>query len=537
MSDLEPRLTRNWGDPGAARVDGYVAAGGYEGLRRALTMAPGDIIETVKASGLRGRGGAGFPTGMKWGFVPTDTGKPTYVVVNFDESEPGTCNNRELAEREPHRLLEGTAIAALAIGCTTAFIYVRGEYLWQSIVLERAVGEAYAEGYLGSDVLGSGTRIDVVLHRGAGAYICGEETALLNSLEGLRGQPRLRPPFPAVEGLYASPTVINNVETLMNVPDIVVRGADWFRSVGTEKSPGTKMVTISGKVERPGNYEIALGMPFREVLDDLAGGVLDGRALKAWTPGGLLHADAHRRARGCGDRLRVAGGRGLDARHRRDHGDGRDRLRGGLRHPDGRVLRPRVLREVHALPRGVVVGHAGAGAGRTGARARGRPPADGGDGHEHPVPGVLRAGRRHGVGDRTRRCSTSARSSRSTCGWGVARCSASTRRCRREPRGGDAHDRRQGGLRARRHADHPGRRTRRRADPAVLRPPVPGARGRVPSVLRAGRGPAEARDVVHRAGGAGDGRAHAGDARGRRGRAAGQHRVPAPEPPARLPDL
>jgi NADH-quinone oxidoreductase subunit F len=283
---VEPRLTRNWSNADAVGIDGYVAAGGYAGLRTAVTMSDADIVEVVKASGLRGRGGAGFPTGMKWGFVPRDTGKPTYVVVNFDESEPGTCNNRELAEREPHRLLEGTAIAARAIGCETAFIYVRGEYLWQSIVLERAIAEAYEKGYLGADVAGSGTRIDVVLHRGAGAYICGEETALLNSLEGLRGQPRLRPPFPAVEGLYASPTVINNVETLMNVPDIVERGADWFREVGTEKSPGTKMVTISGKVERPGNYEIALGTPFREVLEELGGGMLGGGTLKAWTPGG-----------------------------------------------------------------------------------------------------------------------------------------------------------------------------------------------------------------------------------------------------------
>jgi NADH-quinone oxidoreductase subunit F len=249
-------------------------------------MTDADIVDLVKASGLRGRGGAGFPTGMKWGFVPRDTGKPTYVVVNFDESEPGTCNNRELVEREPHRLLEGTAISALAIGCDRTFIYVRGEYLWQSIVLERAIAEAYSAGFLGENVCGSGARIDVVLHRGAGAYICGEETALLNSLEGLRGQPRLRPPFPAVEGLYASPTVINNVETLMNVPDIVARGAEWFRSLGTEKSPGTKMVTISGKVERPGNFEVPLGTSFRTVLEDLAGGVLGGRALKAWTPGG-----------------------------------------------------------------------------------------------------------------------------------------------------------------------------------------------------------------------------------------------------------
>jgi NADH-quinone oxidoreductase subunit F len=284
--DFEPRLTRNWKDPSAIGLDGYVAAGGYTGLRQALDMADADIVEQVKASGLRGRGGAGFPTGMKWGFVPRDTGKPTYVVVNFDESEPGTCNNRELVEREPHRLLEGTAIAALAIGCETAYIYVRGEYLWQSIVLERAIAEAYTGGYLGADICGSDKRVDVVLHRGAGAYICGEETALLNSLEGLRGQPRLRPPFPAVEGLFASPTVINNVETLMNVPDIITNGVEWFRAVGTEKSPGSKLLTISGKVERPGNYEIPLGTPFSAVLEELAGGMLGGRALKAWTPGG-----------------------------------------------------------------------------------------------------------------------------------------------------------------------------------------------------------------------------------------------------------
>jgi NADH-quinone oxidoreductase subunit F len=293
--DFAPRLTRHWAEPEAVTIDGYVERGGYAGLRAALEKAPGDVIDIVKASGLRGRGGAGFPTGMKWGFVPKGTGKPTYVVVNFDESEPGTCNNRELVEREPHRLLEGAAIAALAIECQTVYVYVRGEYLWQSIVVQRAIEEAYAKGYLGADVLGSGTRVDVVLHRGAGAYICGEETALLNSLEGLRGQPRLRPPFPAVEGLYASPTVINNVETLMNVPDILERGADWFRELGTEKSPGTKMVTISGKVERPGNYEIPLGTPFRVVLEELAGGMLGGGTLKAWTPGGsstpLLTAD------------------------------------------------------------------------------------------------------------------------------------------------------------------------------------------------------------------------------------------------------
>jgi NADH-quinone oxidoreductase subunit F len=294
--DFEPRLTRNWNDLAAVGLDGYVDQGGYQGLRKALEMSGAELVQIVKDSGLRGRGGAGFPTGMKWSFVPQDTGKPTYVTVNFDESEPGTCNNRELGEREPHRLIEGTAIAARAIECHTAFIYVRGEYLWQGIVLQRALEEAYAGGYLGTGICGGDYDLDIVLHRGAGAYICGEETALLNSLEGLRGQPRLRPPFPAVEGLYASPTVINNVETLMNVPDIVVKGADWFRSLGTDKSPGTKMFTISGKVERPGNYEIPMGTPFRVLLEELGGGVLDGRSLKAFTPGGsstpLLTADS-----------------------------------------------------------------------------------------------------------------------------------------------------------------------------------------------------------------------------------------------------
>jgi NADH-quinone oxidoreductase subunit F len=264
-------------------IEGYREKGGYEALRNALNMEPAEIIETVKTAGLRGRGGAGFPAGTKWSFVPADTGKPTYVVVNFDESEPGTCNNRELVDRDPHRLLEGTAIAALAIRCRTAFIYVRGEYLAQSLVLERAIREAYDDSWLGRGIGGTDVDLDVILHRGAGAYICGEETALLSSLEGFRGQPRLRPPFPAVEGLYASPTVINNVETLMSVPDIVLRGPEWFRELGTEKSPGTKLFTISGKVERPGNYELPLGTPQRVLREVQAGGVLGGGAGEEWT--------------------------------------------------------------------------------------------------------------------------------------------------------------------------------------------------------------------------------------------------------------
>jgi NADH-quinone oxidoreductase subunit F len=279
-------VTANWDDPNVAGIDGYLAAGGYEGLRAALAMTPAEVIDLVKTSGLRGRGGAGFPTGVKWSFVPQDTGKSTYVVANFDESEPGTFNNREIIEREPHRFLEGMAIAAYAVQSHLAFVYCRGEFLWPGEILDAAIREAYAKGVFGASLLGSDFELEVVLHRGAGAYICGEETALLSSLEGYRGQPRLRPPFPAVEGLYASPTLINNVETLATVPSILTRGPEWFTRIGTEKSPGTKIFSVSGKVERPGNYELPLGTPLRTLLEDHAGGMLGGRRLKAWTPGG-----------------------------------------------------------------------------------------------------------------------------------------------------------------------------------------------------------------------------------------------------------
>jgi NADH-quinone oxidoreductase subunit F len=288
-------ITAHWGDESVRSLEGYEATGGYAALRKALAMPPEDVIAVVKDSGLRGRGGAGFPTGMKWSFVPQDTGKPTYVTVNFDESEPGTANNRELMEREPHQMLEGALIAAYAIRCHTVFVYCRGEFLWPGTVVQGAIDELYGAGYAGSGIMGSDFDVDVIVHRGAGAYICGEETALLSSLEGFRGQPRLRPPFPAVEGLYAAPTVINNVETLCNVPHIVNNGAEWFRRQGTEKAPGTKMFTISGKVERPGNYELPLGTPFRVLLEEFGGGVLGGKRLKAWTPGGsstpMLSAD------------------------------------------------------------------------------------------------------------------------------------------------------------------------------------------------------------------------------------------------------
>ena len=279
-------ITADWGNPDVVPIDGYMAGGGYEGLRAALGMTSAEVIEIVKASGLRGRGGAGFPTGVKMSFVPQDTGKPTYAVANFDESEPGTFNNRELVERGPHQFLEGLAIAAYAIGSHEAYVYCRGEFLHPGRVLAEAIREAYAKGVFGSSMLGSGWELNVVMHRGAGAYICGEETALLSSLEGYRGQPRLRPPFPAVEGLFACPTLVNNVETLCNVPHILRNGAEWFAKIGPAKSPGTKVFSESGKVERPGNYEMPMGTPLRTLLDEHAGGVLGGRRLKAWTPGG-----------------------------------------------------------------------------------------------------------------------------------------------------------------------------------------------------------------------------------------------------------
>jgi NADH-quinone oxidoreductase subunit F len=286
VAEFEPVLTARWGIDGADRIDGYLEAGGYSALKKALATSPGDVIEAVKASGLRGRGGAGFPTGMKWDFIPKDRPGEVYVVCNADEGEPGTFKDRELLERDPHQLIEGIAIASYAVGCRTAFVYMRGEFLFPSLQLERAIGEAYDRGYLGEGIAGSDVDLDIVLHRGAGSYECGEETALLESLEGRRGQPRLRPPFPAVEGLYRSPTVINNVETLSTVPHIIERGADWFASIGPEKSTGTKIFCLSGRVARPGNYEAPMGTPARVIIDDLAGGVPDGKRIKAWTPGG-----------------------------------------------------------------------------------------------------------------------------------------------------------------------------------------------------------------------------------------------------------
>ncbi|MDZ7373052.1 MAG: NADH-quinone oxidoreductase subunit NuoF [candidate division KSB1 bacterium] len=272
---------------GSHRLDVYERHGGYQAIRKVLAdYSPEAVIEEVKRSRLRGLGGAGFPTGLKWSFVPKQTTKPKYVVVNADEGEPGTFKDRYIMMNVPHNLLEGIMIAAYAIGAHTAFIYLRGEYVRPRRRLEQAIAEAYAKGYLGESIFGSGYRLDVWLHLGAGAYICGEETALLESLEGKKGWPRLKPPFPASVGAFGCPTIVNNVETLSYVPHIIRRGAEWFASLGTERSGGARILSISGHVQRPGIYEVSMDTTLREAIFDCAGGIREGRSLKAVIPGG-----------------------------------------------------------------------------------------------------------------------------------------------------------------------------------------------------------------------------------------------------------
>jgi len=272
----------------------YEEQGGYRSLKKAFAQKPEEIVEAVKASGLRGRGGAGFPTGLKWSFLAKDV-FPRYLCCNADESEPGTCKDRELMLKNPHMLIEGMILCAYACRIETGYNYLRGEFHDLNVIMEKAMEDAYAKGYLGKNILGSGFNFDLYTHLGAGAYICGEESALLNSLEGERGEPRMKPPFPAVEGLYAKPTVVNNVETLCVVPYIVNEGAEKYASLGTEKSKGTKLVSVSGHVKKPGNYEVVLGTPIREIIYDLAGGIRNDNKLKAFIPGGssvpMLPAD------------------------------------------------------------------------------------------------------------------------------------------------------------------------------------------------------------------------------------------------------
>ncbi len=278
-------LFDNIDEPGLNTLEVYERRGGYRSLRTALSMSREDLTATIMDSNIRGRGGAGFPAGRKISFLPKGD-MQKYLVCNADESEPGTFKDRELMQKSPHMLVEGVMIAAYAGGISTAFIYIRGEYQLQADILEAAIAEAQAAGYCGEDIMGTGTSISLVLHRGAGAYICGEETGLLDSLEGKRGNPRLKPPFPAVEGLYAGPTLINNVETLATLPHIVAMSGAEYAKIGVEGSTGTKLISISGDVRRPGNYEIELGTPSREIIYDLAGGPPSGRPVKFWFPGG-----------------------------------------------------------------------------------------------------------------------------------------------------------------------------------------------------------------------------------------------------------
>lgn len=284
----EKILTEHFGLGNFFKIDVYLENKGYEAVKKALSgMKPEEILEEVKAANLRGRGGAGFPAGVKWGFVPKDTEKPKYLCVNADEGEPGTFKDRYIMTHNPHLLIEGIIITSFCVGIHTAFIYIRGEYEAVALRLEQAISETYAKGFLGKDILGTGFDLDVYVHRGAGAYICGEETALLESLEGKRGNPRLKPPFPASVGLFGCPTVINNVETVSNIPSIVLNGAAWFCKAGLPKDGGTRIFGVSGMVKNPGIYELPMGTNLKDIIFQHAGGIVEGKKLKAVIPGGM----------------------------------------------------------------------------------------------------------------------------------------------------------------------------------------------------------------------------------------------------------
>lgn len=295
-SPLEVKvLTRRFELENPQSIDTYLASDGYKAFMKAVAMTPDDIINEVKTSNLRGRGGAGFPTGMKWSFVPKNVDKPKYIVVNADESEPGTCKDRLLIENDPHGLIEGILIAGLAVGAKTGYIYIRGEYRYLIDIMQAAIDEAYARGWLGKDINGTGIEFNLYTHSGAGAYECGEESALLESLEGKRGIPRIRPPFPAVAGLYQCPTVLNNVETFSAVPPIILNGGQWFADLGTPKNGGTRLFCLSGHINKPGVYELPMGFNLLRMINEVGGGMWNGKKLKAVIPGGsscpLLRAD------------------------------------------------------------------------------------------------------------------------------------------------------------------------------------------------------------------------------------------------------
>ena len=350
---MERILTRWLDIPDLRKLDVYLANNGYKAARKAFfEMSTDDIINEVKNSNLRGRGGAAFPTGVKWSFIPKDSKKPVYVCVNGDESEPGTFANRYEFENDPHGIIEGILIACRAVGSHTAYIYMRGEFTVQKRSMDAALAEARAAGYVGKDVMGSGYGVDIWTHKGAGAYICGEESALLESLEGKRGYPRNRPPFPAIVGAFGCPTVVNNIETLSNVPHIINRGAAWYKAIGPEKSPGTKLVCLSGHVNKPGLYELPMGTPMKDIIYDVGGGILGGKTLKGVIPGGssfpVLNKEEAERAIFDFDSMRTIGSAmGSGVRHRHGRRYLHDRYAAG----DRALLSSRIVRTVHAVPR------------------------------------------------------------------------------------------------------------------------------------------------------------------------------------------
>ena len=556
QTPLAPVLSRFWDDPKSWTLETYRRNDGYQALQKALKMKPDDVITAVKDSGLRGRGGAGFATGTKWSFIPQrDSGpaaKPHYLVVNADESEPGTCKDIPLMLATPHVLVEGVIIASYAIRASHAFIYVRGEVLPVLRRLQNAVAEAYAAGFLGRDIAGSGYDLELVVHAGAGAYICGEETALLDSLEGRRGQPRLRPPFPAVAGLYGCPTVINNVETIASVPPIILNGVDWFRSMGTEKSPGFTLYSLSGHVTRPGQYEAPLGITLRELLD-YAGGVRAGHQLKFWTPGGsstpLLtdeHLDVPLDYEGVGAAGSMLGTKALEIFDEttcvvRPCGRWTDFYKHescGKCTPcrEGTFWLGQIYQRLetgHGTPRIWTSCSTSADA------ILGKSFCALGDGAASPVASSIQIlPRRIRRTRRGRRLSVRPQAVHARRRTEAMR--DPNRGHRREgcPAGaGDVDHRRHRNQRSQRHFGDPGGRVDRRADPPVLRPPAAGSGRRLPPVPGRDRGPAQADGVVHHSRHRRHGGAHPVQLRSRRQGPARGDGAAADQPPAGLPDV
>ena len=353
---MEPVLTKYVREPNGYTLDFYVKHDGYQGLKKTLATQPNDVIEIVKASGLRGRGGAGFPTGLKWQFVDKKTPNPKYIACNADESEPGTFKDHVLMERNPHLLFEGCLIGCWAIGAKVAYIYIRGEFFHVQRVLEDELAKAYAQGYCGKNIMGSGWDCDIVIHRGAGAYEAGEETALIESLEGKRAQPRIKPPFPAVSGLYNCPTAVNNVETLCNLPSIMTNGAEWFVNLGPDKNGGPKLYCVSGHVKKPGVYEASMRTTLKELIFDHGRRNPRRPSAQGGHPRRIVGADSAARSARHSRQLRRCGQGRIAARLGRHHRHGRDDLHGVGGAESAAFLQARVVRQVHAVPRRAATG-------------------------------------------------------------------------------------------------------------------------------------------------------------------------------------